>query len=82
MIRFHPHARTRLGERGVTEQEAIETVRDGERFAAKLGRTGFRHNFVYNGEWLGEFYTTKQVEVIAVRDNRDWFVITVIAKCF
>ena len=82
MIRLHPHARVRLAERGVTAEEVAGTIRDGDPFVAKLGRAGFRHNFVYNGNWLGRFYATKQVEVIAVREGRDWLVITVIARFF
>jgi hypothetical protein len=37
---------------------------------------------VYNANWLGRFYATKQVEVIAVREGKDWLVITVIARFF
>jgi len=46
-VTLHPHARTRLVERGATEAEVIETVRKGERFPAKYGRTGFRRNFPF-----------------------------------
>ena len=82
MIRLHPHAEIRLSERGVTEEEAIETVRSGEQFAAKFGRTGFRRNFEYNGNWLDKFYASKEVHVIAARDGDGWLVITVMAKFF
>lgn len=44
-IRLHPHALSRLVERGTTEAEMIATVRNGERFTAKFGRVGFRKNF-------------------------------------
>lgn len=46
-IRCHPHALARMEERGTSEEEVIETVANGERFAAKFGRTGFRRNFAF-----------------------------------
>jgi hypothetical protein len=80
-IRLHPHARERLTERGTTEAEVIATVEAGERFPAKLGRTGFRRNFVFDGEWRGRRYATRQVEAYAVEED-GWLVITVIVKYF
>jgi len=61
-VTLHPHALVRLAERGATENEVIDTVRHGESFPAKFGRTGFRRNFAYNGTWRGRRYSTKQVE--------------------
>ena len=78
---LHPHARTRLAERGATETEVIETVQSGESFPAKFGRTGFRRNFSFGGQWRGRQYATKQVEAYAVREN-GWLVITVIVRYF
>ena len=80
-VRLHPHARERLAERGATEQEVIATVLEGETFPAKFGRTGFRRNFIFAGEWLGRRYGIKQVEAYAVEED-GWLVITVIVKYF
>jgi len=80
-IRLHPHARERLTERGGTEAEVFATVEEGERFAAKLGRTGFRRNFAFDGEWRGRRYATKQVEAYAVEED-GWLVLTVIVRYF
>lgn len=80
-IRLHPHARERLAERGATESEVIATVEAGERFVAKFGRTGFRRNFVFDNEWRGRRYATKQVEAYGVEEN-GWLVITVIVRYF
>ena len=80
-IRLHPHARERLAERGATEDEVFQTLREGERFPAKYGRSGFRHNFAVDTEWRGRVYATKQVEVYAV-DEDGWLVITVLVKYF
>ena len=81
-VRIHPHARERMVERGATEAEIIATVERGERFPARFGRAGFRRNFVYEQEWRNKFYRTKQLEVIAVAENDDWLVLTVIVRYF
>ncbi len=80
-IRLHPHAIERLRERGTTEEEVIATVREGEQFPAKFGRTGFRRNFAFGGEWPGRRYSTKQVEAYPVPEQ-GWLVITVIVKYY
>ncbi len=79
-VRLHPHARSRLPERGATEKEVIETVERGTQFPAKLGRTGFRRAFPFNAEWHGKRYTIKQIEAFAVNEAGDWLVITFITK--
>jgi hypothetical protein len=71
-----------MAERGIAEAEAIAAVRDGERFPAKFGRTGFRRNFAFDGEWHGRRYATKQVEAFAVKEGGDWLIITVVARYF
>jgi hypothetical protein len=60
----------------------MATVEQGERFAAKFGRTGFRRNFPFEGMWRGRRYATKQVEAYAVEDESAWLVITVVVKYF
>ena len=80
-VRLHPHAKERLVERGATEVEVIAAVGEGERFPAKFGRTGFRRNFSFDGEWQGRSYKTKQVEAYAVEED-GWLVITVMVKYF
>lgn len=80
-VRLHPHAKDRLAERGATESEVAATVLEGERFVAKYGRIGFRRNFLFDAEWRGQIYGTKQIEAFAV-DEDGWLVITVIVKYF
>lgn len=82
VVRFHPHARERMAERGATEDEVEATVEEGEEFPARFGRTGFRRNFPFDSEWHGRYYRTKQVEAYAVREGDDWLVITVITRYF
>lgn len=81
-IRLHPHALERMKERGATEDEVISTVEQGEQFPAKFNRTGYRRNFLFQSEWSGKHYRTKQVEAYAVRENADLMVITVITRYF
>jgi hypothetical protein len=81
-VRFHPHARERMRERGATEDEVIATVEQGEQFPAKFGRAGFRRNFPFDSEWRGEYYRTKQVEAYAIQEGLDWLVITIITRYF
>lgn len=80
-IRLHAHALERLSERGAAVDEVVATVESGERFVAKFGRTGFRRNFPFDGEWNGHRYATKQIEAYAV-DEEGWLVITVVVKFF
>ena len=76
-IRFHPHAKERMKERGAEEDEIVATIEKGERYPAKFGRTGFRRNFPFNQERRGKVYATKQIELYAIQEQADWLVITV-----
>jgi hypothetical protein len=69
-------------ERGASEEEVAATIREGERFAVKFGREGFRRNFVFEAPWRGRRYHMKQVEVFAIWEDGDWLVISVIVKYF
>ena len=80
-ISFHPHAVSRLAERGATEAEVRATIEEGERFPARFGRMGFRRNFAFDAVKRGRLCFTKQVEVYAVEED-GWLVITVIVKYF
>ena len=81
-IRLHPHAEARMVERGASKEEVLDTVSRGELSPTGHGRARFRRNFVYNNIWQGRHFTTKQVEAIAVRENGDWLVITVLTRFF
>jgi len=81
-IKLHPHALERIKERGATVEEVTATVEGGEPFPAKFGRTGFRRNFPFEKEWHGRFYASKQLEALAVKEEGDWIVITVVVKFF
>jgi hypothetical protein len=82
IVRLHPHAAQRVLERGATEAEVIATVEIGERFPAKLGRSGFRRNFPFAGLWRGRLYANKQLEAYAVEEEGCWLVITVLVRYY
>jgi len=48
----------------------------------KTNSTGFRRNFLFESNWRGKYYETKQLEVYAVGEGEDWLVITVSTKYF
>jgi Domain of unknown function (DUF4258) len=79
---LHPHAKERAAERGATVNEVVATIRQGESFPARLGRTGFRRNFPFDGLWRGRRYANKQIEAYAIEANGRWIVITVLVKFF
>jgi Domain of unknown function (DUF4258) len=81
-VAIHPHAHQRALERGATIDEITETVEKGEQFPVKYGRTGFRKNFSFNGNWNGTYYLAKQIECYCVKEDNKWLVITVIVKFF
>ena len=81
-IIFHEHALQRMRERGATREEVQDTIRFGEKYKAKYNRVGFRMNFDYKKKWYKRFYNIKQVEVLAVKENNNWIVVTIIVKYF
>jgi len=81
-VRFHPHARDRLAERGTTLEEVVLAVETGERFTARFGRYGFRHNVPFGEFWRGKQYRMKQIEAYAIRRYDGGMVISVVTRYF
>ena len=81
-IIIHKHAQERMQERGATEEEVIQILKEGEKFPAKFGRIGFRRNFSFEGVWRGKIYKTKQIEIYGVIEDGNFVVITVLVKYF
>ena len=81
-VRFHPHALERLSERGATKEDVVATIRSGEQFPARFGRTGFRKSFRYDAAWQGRIFATKEIEAIAVREDEGWLVLTVLTRYY
>lgn len=80
MIVFSEHALERMEERGASRHEVRETIREGESFDARHGRTAFRRTFLFEGEWNGTYYENKELTVYAADDGGDWIVVTVISR--
>lgn len=76
-ILFSQHARVQMAERGATEEEVVETIRNGEEVPAKRGRRGYRRNFQYDRLWGGRHYLTKQVLAIVAEETETLVVVTV-----
>ena len=81
-IRFSAHARNQLVRRGVSEEEVIEAIRTSPWQPAERGRLECRKDFVYEGEWNGVFYRTKQVRPIFVEEEAELIVVTVYSYYF
>ncbi len=82
MIKTIPHAKERMNERNISEEEVEYTIENGERFLAKYGRFGFRCNFIFEEIWKGNFYSTKQVEIFVEKEENNLIVVSVISKFF
>lgn len=80
-VRIHPHALTRMKERGCTKSEVEYAVKHGISAPAKFDRVQFTHTFAYNRKWQGASYQRKMVQAFAVeQDDDEWLVITVVVK--
>ncbi|MBI3795610.1 MAG: hypothetical protein HY268_01385 [Deltaproteobacteria bacterium] len=76
LVRLSGHARGRLRGRGGTEEEVIEAIRTETWQPAEAGRLECRKDFVFNAEWNGKHYTTKQVRPIFVDEPDEIVVVT------
>jgi hypothetical protein len=76
-VRFTRHAREQCLERGAAQDEVIETIRNGKREPAKVGRELCRQNFQFNRTWNGQEYAIKQVAPVIKEEASEIVVITV-----
>ncbi|MBI4242873.1 MAG: DUF4258 domain-containing protein [Planctomycetes bacterium] len=74
---FSQHALDQISDRGTSEKEITKAIRSGEKTEARKGRFAFRKNFIYNSEWKGKYYTTKQVMPVVVEEEGAYIVVTV-----
>jgi hypothetical protein len=81
-IRLSNHALIQCKERGVTEEEVIETIRNGTQEPAKNNRFICRENFQYNDYWNDSFYPIKQVAPVFVEEANEIVVVTVYSYYF
>ena len=76
-VRLTRHAQDQCVERGATQSEVIEAIRNGSREADRLGRDLCRQNFQFNADWNGRRYAIKQVAPVIKEEANEIVVITV-----
>ena len=76
-IRLTRHAREQCVERGATEAEVQQAVKEGSREIAKLGRELCRFNVPFGRSWQGKVYAIKQVVPVIKEEPHEVVVITV-----
>jgi hypothetical protein len=76
-IRLTEHARLQCAERGATEAEVLQAVREGIQEPAKQDRISCRFNFPFNRTWQGNWYAVKQVAPVIKEESEEIVVITV-----
>ena len=81
-IRLSQHAQQKMRDRGATEQEVLEAIRENPWEPAELGRMECRRDFKFGRDWKGRVYATKQVRPIFVEQAGDILVVTVYVYYF
>jgi len=81
-IRLSNHALLQCKERGVSIDEVIETIRNGQREPAKNNRFQSKQNFQYNDYWFDSYYAIKQVSPVFVEEADEIVVVTVYSYYF
>ncbi len=81
-IRPSGHARDNMLFRGASEEEVVEAIRTEIWEPAEKGRQQCRRNYVYNAEWHGKIYASKQVLPIFVEEAEEIVVVTVYVYYF
>ncbi len=71
------HALDQARERGATENEIREAIREGEVVPAREPRRGYRLNRPFGKSWGGRVYATKQVMPIVAEETERLVVVTV-----
>ncbi len=76
-VRLTSHARLQCAERGPSEAEVEQAVREGLREPARHGRTLCRFNFPFRSTWQDTPYAVKQVAPVIREEADEIVVITV-----
>ncbi len=77
LIRLSGHARLRMGQRGASEVEVAETIRNSPWVAAERGRNECQKDFIFGRNWNGHVYATKRIRPIFVEIPQEILVVTV-----
>ena len=76
-IRLTAHARLQCTERGASEDEVVQAIREGTREPAKKGRLLCRYNFPFGKTWQRTTYAVKQVAPVIFEAQDEIIVVTV-----
>jgi len=76
-VRLTTHGRLQCAERGTSQLEVEQAVREGTREPAKRGRVLCRFNLTFNSSWQGNHYAVKQVAPVITEEADEIVVITV-----
>lgn len=76
-IRIEPHTLIRANERGATEDEIINTIKNGIEIIGKKGRAGKCKVFEFKTERNGKFYDEKKLEIFYVLEADVIITVTV-----
>jgi hypothetical protein len=68
--------------RGVSDHEIVEAIRTSSWQPTELGRFECRKDFLFEREWNGKLYKTKQVRPIFVEEASEIVVVTVYSYYF
>ena len=81
-IVFTKHARSKLLDRGVSEEEVAEALRIGKREPARRGLWQYRVNLEFHSEWAGRYYGIRQVVPVVAEEEGRYVIVTVYAFYF
>ena len=76
-VAFSRHARQRLAERGTTEEEVVQTIRDAPWILVEPRRYAATKWYPFGQEHDGSFYAGKDVRPIFVDEPERLVVVTV-----
>ena len=81
-IVFSNHSKTKMGDRGASEDEGRGAIEEGSSEPARKGRLMFKKNLPFNAMWRGKHYSVKQVALVVSKENDELVVITVYVYYF
>lgn len=79
---YTKHAKQRMQERHVNDNEVRKTLAVGELVSENDGKFKYEKTYITNCTFQGKRYPRKKVEVVmAPNENEEWVIITVIGDC-
>ena len=75
------HALERMEQRNVDKNEVENTVLTGTEVPAKDGKQKFEKTYTTPCFVEGKRFAKKKVEIVTVKEQEDWRIITVIGDC-